>query len=81
MSIWALLKNIGTIIALIKSLKALVEQVILTKKPPALSDLLVPLDNLEALLKSGAIDIKGVDEMEVAQAIHKIREQLSGPAA
>lgn len=79
MSIWAIFKNLGTIIALFNSLKAVVEQVIATKKAPGLKDLLVPLDNLEALLKSGAIDIKGVDEMEVAAAVHKIREQLSGP--
>lgn len=79
MTFWSILMNLSSIIALVKTLIGLVEGVAKTKTIPNLQDFLPALDALEKILLSKAIDIKGVDEEEVAHAIHVIREQLSKP--
>ena len=77
MNYWKLIKNAGLFIKFFKSLAAVIKYASEQKKfsnglmSAAISD-------LEDILESGAVDIPGVDENEVAKVIENIRKNLLG---
>lgn len=78
MSFWGVFKNIGLIISLFKSMSSLIGDVAKTKQTPSKEAIKSVLDGIEALLDSGAIDIPGVDEKAVSDALKQIESQLVG---
>lgn len=78
MSVWAVIKNIGLIISLFKSVSNLIGGVAANKEMPPKEQIKEVLDKVENLLDSGAIDIPGVDEVAVSAALKQIEEQLLG---
>jgi hypothetical protein len=77
MSLFAILSNLSTILGLVHTVEGLVGNIVTTKKPPTFSDLLPLIDEVEAIFKSGVIQIKGVDDKQVADALHMVRDQLT----
>ncbi len=76
MNVWAILRNLGLVISFFKSFQGLVSEMVKTKAPPGIEAVKEFLDKAEALLNSGAIDIPGVDEKQIADALQQIEEQL-----
>lgn len=76
MSIWGILRNIGLIISFFKTISATVSGVATTKQMPEKDQIKKLLDDAEALLRSGAIDVPGVDEEAIAQALDQIEEHV-----
>ena len=76
MSIWLVIRNIGAIIGLMKSLSGVVSSVIDTKKAPEKEAIKSVLDSIEDLLDRGVIDIPNVDEKAISDALKQIEEQL-----
>lgn len=76
MSVWMIIRNIGAIIGLMKSLSGVVSSVIDTKKPPEKEAIKSVLDSVEDLLDRGVIDIPNVDEKAISDALKQIEEQL-----
>ncbi len=81
MSYLAILANLGTLVSLFKTAESLVEGVVAKKAPPALTDLLPLIDEIEAVFKTGIIQIKGVDDKAVADALQMVRDQLTAATA
>lgn len=81
MSIWAILRNIGTVIAFFRAFAGLIEGVAKNKSVPPIDQIKDLLDKAEALLDSGAIDIPGIDEKSISDAIKQIEEQLCRPSS
>lgn len=79
MSIWLVLRNIGTVISFFRSVSDIIGGVAKDKKAPPIEKVKAMLDDLEALLDSGAIDIPGVDEAAISEALKQIEEQLCKP--
>jgi len=80
-SIWLILRNIGTVISFLRGIADIVGGVAKDKKAPPIEKVKSMLDDLEALLDSGAIDIPGVDEAAISEALKQIEEQLCRPKA
>lgn len=78
MSIWGLLRNAGLIISLFRSLSSMIGGVAKNKEMPAKAQVKELLDKVEELLDSGAIDIEGVDEKAISEALKQIEAQLCG---
>jgi len=78
MNVWSVLKNIGLVISLFKSISSLISDVAETKSAPKQNLVSGFLKSLEQLLDSGAIDIPGVDEKAVSDALKQIESQLVG---
>lgn len=83
MNVWLVLRNIGAIISFLKTFSGLVEVVAKEKAAPPKDQIKKFLDAAEDLLDSGVIDIPGVDESSISEALKQIEEQLcqSKPAA
>jgi len=81
MSIWLILRNIGTVISFFRNISEIIAGVAKDKKAPPIDQVKKMLDDLEALLDSGAIDIPGVDEQAISEALKQIEEQLCKPKA
>ena len=77
MTIWGILKNIGLVISFFKSMSGMIGGVAKTKEMPTKAELIELLNRAEALLDSGAIDIEGVDEKAISEALKQIETQLS----
>lgn len=75
MNLWMILKNLGTIKALIESIGALIG-IISKKEKPNKEQIRLMLDQVEALLRSGAVDVPNVDENQVADILQTIEDQL-----
>lgn len=78
MTIWGVLKNIGLVISFFKSMSGMIGGVAKTKEMPTKAELIDLLNKAEALLDSGAIDIEGVDEKAISEALKQIEAQLNG---
>lgn len=78
MNFWAVLKNISLFISLGKSLSSLIQSAVATKAAPSKEAIKSLLDSVEALLDSGAIDVPGVDEAAVSEALKQIEAGLIG---
>lgn len=78
MSVWGILRNLGLVISFFKSFSNMVKGVAVSKQMPPKESMKELLDRAEALLDSGAIDIPGVDEKAVSEALKQIEEQLCG---
>lgn len=81
MTVFAILSNLSTILGLVHTIEAVVGKVATTKQAPALADLYPILDQVETIFKSGAVQIPGVDDTQIANALQMIRDQLSKTAA
>ncbi len=77
MSFFAILANLSTIMGLVHTIQILIGDVAKTKKVPAINDFLPLLDQVEKVLRSGAFDIPGVDEKQIADALELIRSELA----
>lgn len=73
MGVWAVLKNIGTILSLLKALRDIVAGAT-EKKLPEREQIKAVLDHVETLLDNGAIDIPGVDEKQISEALKQVEE-------
>ena len=75
MNYWKLLKNAGLFVKLVKDG---VEAFKLYAKEHRVSYGLISvvIQDVEAILESGAVDIPGVDEIEISRAIENIRKNL-----
>lgn len=78
MSIWGVLKNLGAIISFFKIIRDMISGVAESKKAPPKEQVKALLDQVEALLDSGTIDIPNVDEKAISDALKLIEEQLLG---
>lgn len=78
MTVWGILKNLGLVIQFFKSVSSLIGGVAKEKKMPPADALRDLLDKAEALLDSGAIDIPGVDESAISEALKQIEAELVG---
>lgn len=78
MNIFKLLMNAGVIIKFFKQIVWCVQYVASFKTMPPAHQISVTISMVEDLLNSGVIDIPGVDEKQVAEAIDKIRIELVG---
>lgn len=78
MGVWAVLRNIGTVISFFKTISKVIGNVAETKKMPPKELLKELLDGAEALLDSGAIDIPGVDEAAISDSLKQIEAQICG---
>lgn len=78
MSFWTVLKNIGVVISFFKAMASIIGDVAKTKQQPSKDALIDLLDKAEALLDSGAIDIPGVDEATISEALKQIEAQIRG---
>lgn len=76
MSTWAIIRNLGTILGFLKYIKYFVKTVVETKKVPPKHMVKQLIDEIQKLLENGVIDIPGVDEKEVSDALQKIEDQL-----
>ncbi len=76
MSFFAILANLSTIMGLVHVVQNLIGSVALNKKVPSVPELLPLLDSVEKIFRSGAFDIPNVDEKQIADAIHLMREEL-----
>lgn len=79
MSVWSILKNIGLIMSFVRSIESLVREVAQKKSVPQAQSIDTVLNHVESLLRKGVIDIPEVDEIQIADAIKAIREQLTTP--
>jgi len=79
MSVWSILKNIGLIMSFVRSIESLVREVAQKKSVPEAKSIDTVLNHVESLLRKGVIDIPEVDEIQIADAIKAIREQLTTP--
>lgn len=77
MSIWAVLKNIGSIIAFFRTFSSLIRSVAKKKSVPDCNESYLLLEQTRILLEKGVIDIPGVDEAAIGEAIRQIQEQLT----
>lgn len=73
---WNIIRNIGSVISFFKVLKSFFGEVIEKKNVPECKSTAILLENLEGLLRKKIIDIPGVEEIEIANAIAQVREQL-----
>lgn len=78
MSFWLVLKNIGVVISFLKATASIIGDIAKTKQKPSKDSLIDLLDKAEALLDSGAIDIPGVDEATISEALKQIEVQIRG---
>jgi len=79
MSVWSILKNIGLIMSFVRSIESLVREVAQKKSVPEAKSIDTVLNHVESLLRKGVVDIPEVDEIQIADAIKAIREQLTTP--
>lgn len=79
MSFWILLRNAGTIISLLRGIGDAVGEVSKTKKAPPAAMMQKIFDDCEALLDSGAIDVPGVDEAAISEALKQIEAFVCRP--
>ena len=77
MSFWAILKNIGIIIQFFKTLQAIISNAIKAKAVPSKIDIVALLDAIEDLLDRGVIDVPGVDEKAISDALKQIEDHLN----
>lgn len=75
-SIWQIISHLGTILAFIKQIEVLVAEVVKTKSMPGCSTIDPALAAVEKLFADKVIDIPGVDEQMIADAIQQIRDNL-----
>lgn len=75
MSFWKVLKNLKTIIAFFNTLKGLIVKVAEGKRLPDCRETHDLLEAIRNLLDSEVIDIPGVDEKQVSQALKEIESQ------
>lgn len=75
MNIWGFLKNIKKFINFFNILKRLITAMASGKRMPECSEAKELFDAVEELLDSGAIDIPGVDEAAISQALKDIEAQ------
>lgn len=76
MTFWVALKNIGTIISLLRSVSEAIGFVAKQKEMPQAYMVRDVLNHVRTLLDKGAIDIPGVDERDISEALRQINEQL-----
>lgn len=76
MSFWMLFKNVGSIMALVRAVKELVGSVAVSHEMPPKEIVKQVLDAIEDLLDRGVIDIPGVEEKDISDALKQIEEQL-----
>lgn len=81
MSVWSVVKNIGTILSLFRAIKELISFVATQKKMPDAGTFKSVLDHVQSLLDSGAIDIPGVDEHDISAAIQQLEDFLMKASA
>lgn len=75
MSFWTVLKNIKVFIGFFNILKRLITNMATGKKMPECTETKELFDAVQNLLDSGAIDIPGVDELAISQALKDIEAQ------
>jgi hypothetical protein len=79
MSVWSIIKNLSLIMSFVRSIESLVREVAQKKSVPEAKSIDTVLNHVETLLRKGVIDIPEVDEIQIADAIKAIREQLTTP--
>lgn len=77
MSFWAILKNIGIIIQFFKTLQSIISSSVKSKSIPSKIDIIALLDSIEDLLDRGVIDVPGVDEKAISDALKQIEDHLN----
>lgn len=76
MNIWLIIRNIGAIVGLLKSLSGMINDAAVNKKAPSKEMIKEVLDSIEDLLDRGVIDIPNVDEKSISDGLKQIEEQL-----
>ena len=76
MSVWVVIKNIGTILSLLKTIREIVASVASDKKAPSPQAIKAVIDHVQALLDKGVIDIPGVDEKDLSDSLQQIEDFL-----
>jgi RNA polymerase-interacting CarD/CdnL/TRCF family regulator len=76
MSLWILLRNAGSIISLFKLISSLVSKTAEEKKVPKGEELRPLFDALEDMLDRKVIDVQGVDEAAISEALKQIEEVI-----
>lgn len=79
MSMWVILRNIGTVISFFTSLKNVVEGVAKTKSAPSTDMIKAVLEHAVDLLDKGVIDLPNVDEKAISDALKQIEAMLCKP--
>ena len=74
MSIWMIIKNAGFLISFFRNMGEVVKTFSETKKFGCADSHRV-LEQVEELIRKKIIDVEGVDEDQIADAIKSIREQ------
>ncbi len=74
--IWTILTHLGLIFKLVKGVEGLVAEVVKTKAMPSCATIDPVLETVEELFKQGVIDIPGIDEKPIADAIQQLRDNL-----
>ncbi len=75
MSLWKVISNLKTIISFFNVLKSLIIKVSQGKRLPDCQETHELLSAIENLLDSGVIDIPGVDEKQISEALKEIESQ------
>lgn len=74
--IWTILTHLGLIFKLVKGVEGLVAEVVKTKSMPTCATIDPVLATIEDLFAQGVIDIPGIDEKSIADAIQQVRDNL-----
>lgn len=82
-SIWQIISHLGLILSLVKAVESMIAEMVKSKSMPSCSAIDPVLASIEKLFADGVIDIPGVDEKMIADAIQQLRDNLcpKAPAA
>lgn len=81
MSIWAILRNLGFLVQMFKTIQGVVTSIVTSEtKIPSVDQIRIVLDCIRSLLDRQIIDIPGVDEAKLSEDILKIEGKLTGIA-
>lgn len=77
MSLWIIIKNFGAIYDFFKLLSSILPRAVKEKKIPDCVEGLKLCQSLRILLQKGIIDVPGVDEKAIVEALLQIEERMS----
>jgi hypothetical protein len=76
MSFFVIMRNLGSIIAFFRTLSAFVSEWAKTRHAPNCDSFADLIKQARVLMEKGVIDIPGVDEKDIIEALKGIEEQI-----